>query len=230
MNIFLEYKRLIQESADHPMIEHNGVMVHVNNSEGKPIHHTEQGIKNFHDWFQDSKMTDKHGRPEPYYHGTSGDFSSFSKETSNKNTKTGVPENTHFFSNSSEAASSYAKQKSDSNYNKSWGDGGNVKPVYIKAKKVLKIDAKGDPWNNISYKAKGEDRPDDYDINDLSHIAKGGKYHALLVKNVHDRQDSGRNDKPATSVAVFTHNQVKSIYNNGKWDKESDNISEQEIS
>ena len=226
MKSFQEYRKKLHEAIDHPMIEHNGSMVHVNNSDGKPIHHTNEGIKNFHNWFADSKMTDKHGRPQVFYHGTSEDFSSFSKDAANKNTKTGVPENTHFFTNNAEAASSYAKQKHDGWYNKSWGEGGNVKPVYIKAKKVLKIDAKGDPWNNISYKVKGERSAGDYDINDLSSIAKGGKYHALLVKNVHDRQDTTQDDKPATSVAVFTHNQVKSVFNNGKWDKESDNISE----
>ena len=228
MITFLDYlneKRTIT-AIGHPMIEHNGKMVHKNNSEGKPIHGTDAGIKAFHDWFDDSKLTDKHDRPAVFYHGTSEDFSHFSKDKSNTNTKTGVPENTHFFSNSAEAASSYAKEKSDGSYNKSWGEGGNVKPVYIKAKKILKIDAKGDSWNNISYHPKGEHSAGDYDMNDLAAIAKSGKYHALVVKNVVDRQSRGRDDKPASSVAVFTHNQVKSTFNNGKWDGKSDNISE----
>lgn len=229
MNLLQKYfnlKQSLAESTDHPMIEHNGNMLHRNNSDGKPIHHTDEGIKNFHNWFGDSKMTDKHGRPQTFYHGTSEDFSKFSKDTANKNTKTGVPENTHFFSDDAAAASSYAKQKTDrSTKTTSWGEGGNVKPVYIKAKKVLKIDAKGDDWNNISYKAKGDHNAGDYDMNDLSQIAKHGKYHAMLVKNVHDRQDY-HGSRPATSVAVFTHNQVKSVFNNGKWDKDSDKISE----
>ena len=209
---------------EHPKILHNGVMVHTTNSEGRPIHSTEQGIKNFHDWFGKSKMVDKHGRPQVFYHGTSEDFSEFDPSRSNANTKTGVPDATHFFSNDPEAAQSYAKEKSDFLMNKSWGEGGNVKPVYIKADKVLKIDAKKDPWNNIYYKERGARTGDDWNINDLSELAKGKKYHALVVTNVHDRQHGS--GKPATSVAIFKHNDVKSVYNNGGFNKNSANISE----
>lgn len=209
---------------EHPKILHNGELVHTHNSEGKPIHSTEQGVKNFHDWFADSKMVDKHGRPQVFYHGTSGDFSAFDKNKANSNTKTGVPENTHFFTNDPHAAASYAKQSNDLTGTKSWGEGGNVKPVYIKAKRVLKINAHGDAWNNISYEDKHG--RGDYDMNDLSNIAKDKKYHALLVTNVLDRQNRHYEDKPASSVAVFTHNQMKSTFNSGKFGKDSDNISE----
>lgn len=62
---------------EHPKIEHNGKMVHTTNSMDQPIHHTEEGIKNFHDWFGDSSNVDEHGRPNVMYHGTGGDFSKF---------------------------------------------------------------------------------------------------------------------------------------------------------
>jgi hypothetical protein len=57
-------------TTNHPMIIHNGKLVHVNNSKGHPIHHTHEGVKNFHDWFKDSKAVDDHGRPQVYYHGS----------------------------------------------------------------------------------------------------------------------------------------------------------------
>lgn len=211
-------------SFDHPMMWHNDTPVHTTNSEGKPIHHTEEGIRNFHDWFGKSKMVDKHGRPQVFYHGTSEDFSEFDPTRSNANTKTGVPDATHFFSNDPEAAQSYAKEKSDFLRNKIWGEGGNVKPVYIKADKILKIDAKKDAWNNIYYKERGERTGDDWNINDLSELAKGKKYHALVVTNVHDRQHGS--GKPATSVAIFKHNDVKSVYNSGNFSSKTANISE----
>ena len=73
---YLKFVRSISESTDHPMIEHNGKMVHKNNSEGKPIHGTDAGIKAFHDWFGGSKSIDKHGRPQVVYHGTDTNFKS----------------------------------------------------------------------------------------------------------------------------------------------------------
>ncbi len=169
-------------------------------------------------------MVDKHGRPQVFYHGTSEDFSEFDPTRSNANTKTGVPDATHFFSNDPEAAQSYAKEKSDFLRNKIWGEGGNVKPIYIKADKILKIDAKKDAWNNIYYKERGERTGDDWNINDLSELAKGKKYHALVVTNVHDRQHGS--GKPATSVAIFKHNDVKSVYNSGNFSPKTANISE----
>ena len=51
------------------MIEIGGVLKHRNNSLGKPIHHTEEGIVNFHRWFGDSTSIDELGRPIVYYHG-----------------------------------------------------------------------------------------------------------------------------------------------------------------
>ncbi|MCP5244887.1 MAG: hypothetical protein H6937_02505 [Burkholderiales bacterium] len=48
------------------------------NSEGKLIHPTEEGIKNFYAWFGDSKVVDDEGRPRLVYHGSPNDFNVFS--------------------------------------------------------------------------------------------------------------------------------------------------------
>ncbi len=73
--------KTLKESVDHPMIDVDGEMKHVNNSEGTPIHHTDEGIRNFHRWFGDSKMVDEHGRPQVFYHGSSKeDIESFDVE------------------------------------------------------------------------------------------------------------------------------------------------------
>ncbi len=40
------------------------------NSEGKPIHPTEQGVRNFWRWFGESKVVDAQGRPLVVYHGS----------------------------------------------------------------------------------------------------------------------------------------------------------------
>ena len=49
------------------------------NSEGRPIHPTEEGVRNFWKWFGDSKVVDAQGRPLVVYHGTRADFSTFNK-------------------------------------------------------------------------------------------------------------------------------------------------------
>jgi len=52
------------------------------NSEGKLIHPTEEGIRNFWKWFQNSEVTDKQGRPKVVYHGTDKEFQVFDKSIS----------------------------------------------------------------------------------------------------------------------------------------------------
>ena len=64
-----EATKILMESS-HPMIDVDGFMKHRNNSEGIPIHHTDEGIRNFHRWFGDSDSVDEHGRPKVFYHGT----------------------------------------------------------------------------------------------------------------------------------------------------------------
>ena len=65
----IESARIILIESQHPMIDVDGVMKHRHNSEGNPIHHTDEGIKNFHKWFNNSTFTDHKGRPLVMYHG-----------------------------------------------------------------------------------------------------------------------------------------------------------------
>ena len=71
------YHQMLIESTEHPMIEVDGVMKHRHNSLGQPIHHTDEGIKNFHRWFGDSKAVDEHGRPQVFLHTTRSNFDEF---------------------------------------------------------------------------------------------------------------------------------------------------------
>ena len=73
-------KVLNEAQEEHPMIEVDGVMKHRHNSLGQPIHHTEEGIKNFHRWFGNSKAVDEHGRPSVFYHGTASDIEHFDQD------------------------------------------------------------------------------------------------------------------------------------------------------
>ena len=116
-------KKILTES-NHPMIDVDGEMKHRHNSNGVPIHHTDEGIKNFHRWFGDSKVIDEHGRPMVAYHGTKNDIEKFDKRKSRTN-------KAFFFSPSPEFASSPAYTGHIAPPSKG---GGNVMPVYLRIK------------------------------------------------------------------------------------------------
>lgn len=164
----------------HPKINHNGEMVHTTNSEGTAIHHTDEGIKAFHDWFGKSKSTDKHGRPQVVYHGTHADFDEFKPN----NALGGLI----FTSPNKDHAGEFSK-----------ANGANVKPVYIKTHKIYPkvVHAANEHKTAIAAKAKG--------------------YDAIKVQ-----------DHPGDVIntAVFHPNQLKSVFNNGKWANDTAKISE----
>jgi len=65
-------------------IEVDGVSRPTTNSEGRPIHPTEEGVRNFWRWFGDSKVVDEDGKPLVVYHGTD---KRFTKVNLNKGTQ-----------------------------------------------------------------------------------------------------------------------------------------------
>jgi len=87
------------------------------NSEGKRIHPTEEGIRNFYRWFKDSKAVDEQGRPRVHYHGTVHDFSEF---------KMGAEASAAFFSPDKAFTESYTEP---AQY------GGQIIPVYLRTEK-----------------------------------------------------------------------------------------------
>jgi hypothetical protein len=120
-----------QDGAKFPKIMVDGVLRHENNSLGKPIYSTYEGIHNFWKWFGKSIVVDKHGRPEIFYHGTSKDIKAFSNAYIGKGVDAyGIG---HYFINDTYAASNYSTTgMQDENY------APNVKPVYIKMEKPIK--------------------------------------------------------------------------------------------
>ena len=89
-------------SQDHP----------VDNSEGRQIHATTDGIKNFWGWFKGSKAVDDQGRPTVMYHGTTRDISAF-----------GDASRDIFLANTAHDANGFAQLRGP--------DGENIMPVYV---------------------------------------------------------------------------------------------------
>lgn len=67
-------------------IEVDGVMRPTTNSEGRPIHPTQEGVRNFWKWFLDSVTVNKKGHPIVFYHNTDAQFTEF--DTGKIGTKT----------------------------------------------------------------------------------------------------------------------------------------------
>lgn len=140
----LSFKEFIEESYEttmingHPMININGEMKHTNNSNGKPIHNTEEGIRNFHKWFGNSKTVDEHGRPHVYYHGTSSNIDKFDLSRTGKgNDQYGSG---FYFANNPETASHYSSASGEYEYHGDKPKSQNVIPVHVSIKNPIDKD------------------------------------------------------------------------------------------
>jgi hypothetical protein len=137
-DFLIHFKSELKESVDHPMIDVDGIQKHRNNSLGQPIHHTDDGIRNFHGWFGDSKITDEHSRPKVMYHGTASDVSEFTKIGGGNQWGRG-----YYFHPSSKIASDYATGDTTGIHSRIAPEGNaapNVMPVFISMKKPFVMD------------------------------------------------------------------------------------------
>jgi len=70
--------------GDLTEIEVDGVMRPAVNSEGRPIHPTQEGVRNFWRGFGDSRVVDEQGRPVVSTHYTSAEFTAFDDDAQRK--------------------------------------------------------------------------------------------------------------------------------------------------
>lgn len=175
----------------------DGVKRPTTNSNGKPIHGTEEGIKNFWKWFGDSKVVDKEGRPLVVYHGTGRKFTEFEAIQSSED----FPE-AMYFSTSKEIAKSYA------------GTNGNIFEVYLKEENPHIVDAKNKDFNSF------------YDeMSSSMHYAKNNNNDGLIVKRIKDDWAQKGGFKSATTYITFDPTQIKSVTgNNGEFDQNDADI------
>jgi len=103
----------------------DGVERPTQNSAGRPIHPTAEGIRNFWRWFGDSKVVDEKGRPLVMYHGTLEDFNIFKLDSDRRVSR--MFNRFGFWFDQSPATPNYFADAS----------GGNVIPAYMSIKKPL---------------------------------------------------------------------------------------------
>ena len=113
-------------------IEINGQSKPTTNSNGKLIHNTLHGIKNFWHWFGNSKVVDSNGRPLVLYHGTAKDFPAFSTATQGdtfSDVEVNVPRDGFWFTPDASYAHGYSNASARTNISKS---GQHILSVYLK--------------------------------------------------------------------------------------------------
>ena len=208
-------------------IDVDGEMKHKYNSEGKLIHHTDDGIKNFHRWFGDSKAVDESGRPKVFYHGTNNVFNTFNTVSNSVNSTTFGDVDTvrhgAFLTDNKDFAKQY---------------GSKVNEVYLKLRTPHKfnndtrhdfadsLDAFDDRENWIS--AKHGRHTWGLHENDV-----GKKFVSYLKSKGHDSHifhedlETPDGDFESNTHVVFHPNQIKSaIGNNGDFSHEKNTIHE----
>ena len=215
---------IMESNINHPMININGEMKHRNNSLGDPIHHTDEGIKNFHKWFGDSKVVDEHGRPKVVYHGSDKDFDEFKKTKGKVSHLLGTSEvdrDGHFFAE---------KESLSANF-------GESKPYYLNIKKPANL-VNGYP-DDVIDKLTSDGRsqrffhnsyPSDIwsHFDEPHHIGKELQnvgYDGASIYEPRVDFDEFKHEGGITHIA-FHPSQIKSVANKGSFSKETNKLHE----
>jgi hypothetical protein len=212
------------------------------NSNGKPIHPTVEGVRNFWRWFGDSESVDnpatdsksfseKDNQPLVLYHGTASDFDSFKVGADGTNSNAlgswGVKRAAMFFTQDPNTAANFASQGRRS--------GGSVMPVYVSVSKPIDLRDGFDDDAISSLSKQGIDegwmyrlRADDiwgiFDDSDNGfdtvEAMKAAGYDGAIITEVDP--DTGAS---SDAWVAFSPNQIKSATGNyGSFDPSSPNI------
>lgn len=180
----------------------NGVERPTKNSEGKPIAKSEPALRNFWNWFGDSKVVDDKGRPLVVYHGSEiTDIEEFDNVYGRR---------AIFFTDKMEVSKTYALR-------------GKNYPVYLKLENPFIADAQGKGAYDLDIEFNNRTESD---IDDLSlAIRESGLYDGFIIKNVVDESGKTAMKAPAgTDFGVFEPNQIKSTQNRGTFSPDTGNI------
>ncbi len=122
-------------------IEVDGQQRPTTNSNGQPIHPTEEGVRNFWKWFSDSRVVDAQGRPLVVYHGTHRDFATFDENAPSSH----IPLPGFYFTPNPDIASMFAESGAKMAQNKAGRPfepvGATVMPAYLSIQNPLDFDA-----------------------------------------------------------------------------------------
>ena len=209
-----------------PTININGVERQTTNSDGTPIAKSEKSLRYFYDWFGDSKVVDKQGRPFVVYHGGKKGIQKFNKKLAD----TGM----FFFTNQEGLAEEYR------GYNEQDLEKTDVYAVYLNVKNPLvltgreSLDTFADiihPENELLRKKWLENEQKRFDewikeYRESSYLGELAIMHREKIAEYAEKNgyDGVFDYEPTTRGAfaddrfgyiVFNSNQIKSIDNRG---------------
>lgn len=171
--------------------------------------------ENFAKWFRKSKVVEKDGSPKMVFHGTTSDISAFDLTKGNAKLYSGATENAIFFTDNPHNASGYAgRRTSMTGLSATYSEGANVVPAYLSIQRALRVSAKGETWDYVTYKGEAYSTPE------LVDMAQRAGYDGLIVARTIDSRDSGITaeehlaKKPSTTYVVFSPEQIKSAVGN----------------
>ena len=176
------------------------------NSNGKPIHPTEEGTRAFWRWFGDSKVVDERGRPLVVYHGSPdmrfmGEDATFKSQAERFGGR-GESTHAHWFASDTRTAKSYADDRRAYDYQNAEP---GVIPAYLQALNPLVIDAQGQYWRDAQRRGQTADVIDE---------ARADGHDGVIIRNVKDDYNNSKATKPTTTLTVFNPTQIKSATGN----------------
>lgn len=228
-------KTIVVDGVEHP----------AQNGNGKPIHWSEEGTRNFWRQFSGSTVVDNKGRPIPVYHGTSENGlkdDAFDKLMLGSVTKSRSAKAGFFFVSDRETAAGYsglanAKPVADliakSEAAERAGKWDLANDLIVQAEK---LEQTSNPKEHVVEAYLTIKKPYIYDadeqrfldVEDEIHAAireaKGGDYDGIILKNLIDNADWG-SSKAADHYIAFKPTAIKSATgNNGDFNTGTSNI------
>lgn len=219
----------------------NGVERPTKNSDGQPIAKSAEALRNFWNWFGDSKVVDKDGRPLVVYHGTSALIKEFDKAKIGKSSgNKGFYGTGFYFIDSQEEAQIYAESDFASSVLLSSFSG----MTYEQAKQKIKENAKvyavylksENPfvWENIKTKKEADSLSKQLNIKlswnssqkELNRFTKDSdsvEFAEALKRFGYDGIIKKQTENFSEYVA-FEPNQIKSTQNRGTFSPDTGNI------
>lgn len=182
-------------------IEVNGVERTVYNSNGERIAKSEPALRNFWNWFGDSKVVDDKGRPLVVYHGTNAEFDTFDISKAGTATRWVNADKGFFFTGEVTPAMNYARIASK-NFDGLFGKRGEtIMPVYLSIQNPYITTESQVDWGHL----------------DFDKIKKDG--HDGIIGEGYPSQ-----------YVAFEPNQIKSTQNRGTFSPDTGNIYYQGVS
>ena len=237
----VNYKKIIKhtfdtdtlnESADslhnNKTIDIDGEQKSIYNSRGEKIADTEESLRKFYKWFNNSKAVDSKNRPYVMYHGTYDKFDSFSYQYSGKN-DSGFYGKGFYFTYDYGYAKKYGKK---------------IMRVYLKINNPYKMTTDSKE-NMINYMLKNGHMDKKTASSLLNKLNKAGEIVGTGWLQMADKESYNKISRKISEMfseslikdgydgimtyreyMVFNPNQIKSVKNNGNWSNDTDKLNE----